>query len=143
MLASAADQVTVAIAAPGTAVTLVGASAGPAGITVVVGADANEVPMLLVAFTVKVYEAPFTKPVTTQVVVFVMHDDVPALGITLYSMIAEPLLGDAVHDTVADWLPRVAVTFVGTPGKVAGMTSAEAIDAADVPTEFTAFTVNV
>ena len=102
LLASAADQVTVAIAAPGTAVTLVGASAGPAGITVEVGADANDVPMPLVALTVKVYEAPFTKPVTTQVVVFVMHDEVPALGITRYSMIAEPLLAVAVHETVTD-----------------------------------------
>jgi hypothetical protein len=40
-------------------------------------------------------------------------------------------------------LPAVAVTAVGAPGTVAGVTLLEASDAALVPTAFVAVTVNV
>ena len=43
----------------------------------------------------------------------------------------------------AEALPRVPATDVGAPGIVAGITADEAVDAAPVPTEFVAVTVNV
>jgi hypothetical protein len=49
----------------------------------------------------------------------------------------------AVQDTLAEALPAVAVTAVGAPGTVAGVTLFEASDAALVPTAFVAATVKV
>ncbi|MBK7743707.1 MAG: hypothetical protein IPI40_08510 [Betaproteobacteria bacterium] len=40
-------------------------------------------------------------------------------------------------------MPRVAVTAVGAPGTVAGVTAADAADAGPVPTALVAVTVNV
>ena len=40
-------------------------------------------------------------------------------------------------------MPAVAEMLVGAPGTVAGVTEAEGEDAAPVPTEFKAVTVNV
>jgi hypothetical protein len=40
-------------------------------------------------------------------------------------------------------LPRVAVTAVGAPGTVAGVTAADAADAGPLPTALVAVTVNV
>ena len=59
---------------------------------------------------------------------------------------AEPLADGAVHETVALALPAVAVTLVGAPGTVAGMTGVtelEAAEAAPVPTALVAVTVKV
>ncbi len=61
-------------------------------------------------------------------------------------MIGLPPSAGAVHDTVADAFPPVAVTPVGAPGTVngaAGVTDSEGADADPVPTEFLAVTVNV
>ena len=45
--------------------------------------------------------------------------------------------------TVACWLPAVAVTAVGAPGTVAGVTLLEAADAGPVPIALVAVTVKV
>ena len=47
----------------------------------------------------------------------------------------------AVHVTLADAGPNVAVTPVGGPGRAAGMTGEEAADAGPVPTSLVAVTV--
>ena len=53
------------------------------------------------------------------------------------------MLVGAVHDIVSFASPGEAVTDVGAPGTVAGITAEDADDAALVPTEFVAVTVNV
>lgn len=59
-------------------------------------------------------------------------------------MIAEPpVFAGAAKLTVALKLPAVALTPVGAPGTVAGITLFEAAEAALVPTLFVAVTVNV
>jgi len=68
---------------------------------------------------------------------------VPMNGVIVYEVIALPLLAGAVHDTVAEVLPDVAVTPVGAPGAVAGVTEFDAADALPVPTALVAVTVNV
>jgi hypothetical protein len=45
--------------------------------------------------------------------------------------------------TVAELLPRTAVTDVGAPGNVAGITDVDETESAPVPTAFTAATLNV
>ena len=54
-----------------------------------------------------------------------------------------PLLAGAAHDTVACVLPAVAVTPVGAPGAVAGVTAVEGEDALLVPRLLVAVTVKV
>jgi hypothetical protein len=49
----------------------------------------------------------------------------------------------AIHVTVAELLPRTAVTDVGAPGNVAGITDVDETESAPVPTAFTAATLNV
>ena len=58
-------------------------------------------------------------------------------------MAAPPLLAGAVHETVAEALPATPVTLVGAPGTVAGVTDAEAAEAAPIPALLVAFTVKV
>ena len=57
---------------------------------------------------------------------------------------APPLLAGAVQDTT-DWVfaAPVALTEVGAPGTVDGVTAADAVEAAPVPDTFVAVTVNV
>ena len=54
-----------------------------------------------------------------------------------------PLLLGAVKLTVACALPRVAVTPVGAPGTVAGVTALDGDEAAPAPTALLAVTVKV
>ena len=58
---------------------------------------------------------------------------------------AEPPLEDgAVHVTTEEALaPEVALTAVGMPGTVVGVTGSEAADASPVPAALVAVTVNV
>lgn len=59
-------------------------------------------------------------------------------------MIAEPpVLDGAVHDTDACAFPGVALTPVGAPGTVVGVTAEDADEADPVPTALVAVTVNV
>ena len=55
----------------------------------------------------------------------------------------EPLEAGAVQETVALALAAVAVTLVGAPGTVAGVTELEAVLAEPVPTALVAVTVKV
>ena len=54
-----------------------------------------------------------------------------------------PLLAGAIQETVACVFPAVAVTPVGAPGTVAGVTAFEGEDALLVPRPLVAVTVNV
>jgi len=66
----------------------------------------------------------------------------PGLEVTVY----EAAPADAPQATVAEALPATAVTPVGATGidvASSGVTAALAAEAADVPAEFVAFTVNV
>ena len=68
----------------------------------------------------------------------------PGDDVTVYWVIAAPPFdAGAVHETSASVLPPVADTPVGAPGKVAGVTALEAVDAEPVPTLLVAVTVNV
>ena len=59
-------------------------------------------------------------------------------------MAAPPLEAGAVQDTTEEELAfEVAVTEVGAPGLVAGMTAADGAEAGLEPTELMAVTVNV
>jgi hypothetical protein len=59
-------------------------------------------------------------------------------------VIAEPpLLAGGVNETVACPFPPTAVTPVGDPGVVAGVTEFDALEDALVPIAFVAVTVNV
>jgi hypothetical protein len=54
-----------------------------------------------------------------------------------------PLLAGATQLTVALALPATAVTPVGAPGVVSGVTAADAAEAGPVPLALVAVTVNV
>jgi hypothetical protein len=56
-----------------------------------------------------------------------------------------PSFAGAVHDTVADWVPATAKTFVGASGTVVEgvVTGADGAEGALVPTVFLAVTWNV
>jgi hypothetical protein len=56
---------------------------------------------------------------------------------------ALPLFAGAVQLTLADALPAVAVTLVGAPGTVNGVTLFDAGEDGPVPAAFVAVTVNV
>ena len=58
-------------------------------------------------------------------------------------MIGLPPFDGAVQLTVACAFPAVALTFVGAPGSVAGVTAFDGLDARPVPIAFVAVTVNV
>jgi hypothetical protein len=65
-------------------------------------------------------------------------------SVTVYPLIAVPPVFDgAVQLTVADVLPLVTEPIAGAPGTPTGVTLAEALENAPVPTTFMAATVNV
>ena len=125
------------VGAPGTVLT--------DGVTAALANDAREVPTELVAVTVNMYAMPLVRPVTVAEVA----PDVVAVApsgdaVTVYPVIGKPpLLAGAVHDTTATPFPAEAVTAVGTPGTVLGVTAALADDAREVPPALAAVTVNV
>jgi hypothetical protein len=62
----------------------------------------------------------------------------------LYPVIAEPPSATgAVHDTTACAFPGVAVTAVGAPGTVLGVTAALGKEASELPAALAAVSVNV
>jgi hypothetical protein len=122
----------------------VGDGAGADGVTEFDALDDAPVPATFVAATVKVYEVPLTRLLTEHDVPDVVHVRVPGLEVTVYDVIAAPpLLAGAVHETVAEPLPAVAVTPVGAPGTVLGVTALDAADAGPCPDPFVARTVKV
>ena len=93
---------------------------------------------------------PVVKPETVIALLHVAEVNVPVIAVptavAVYVVIvAPPLELGAVHAPVTDVAPAfVAVPTVGAPGTVTtGVTEFDAADAADVPTEFVAVTVNV
>ena len=54
-----------------------------------------------------------------------------------------PMLLGAVHDTVADSTPDIAVTPGGAPGSSDGVAVPIAVEASEVPSGLVAVTVNV
>ena len=62
---------------------------------------------------------------------------------TVYEVIARPLLAGAFHVTVADALPAVAVTAVGRSGTVAGVTEFDGAEGEEGPTPFVAVIVKL
>ena len=73
----------------------------------------------------------------------VVHE-CPAPSETVKLLIGLPPLEEgASHATVTDPFPGDAVTLVGAPGAVAGIATAEAVDAELVPAAFVAVTVKV
>jgi len=68
----------------------------------------------------------------------------PINGVTVYVLIVlPPVLVGAVQLTVADPLPAVAVTPVGAPGRLFGVTALDGAEAEPVPLALVADTVNV
>ena len=68
----------------------------------------------------------------------------PGFDFTVYDRIGlPPSDAGGVKLTVACALPAVAVTPVGAPGTVAGVTLLDGADAGPVPNAFVAVTVNV
>jgi acyl-coenzyme A thioesterase PaaI-like protein len=138
------DTTAWAFAAP-VALTAVGAPGTVDGVAAAEAIEAAPVPETFVAVTVNVYDVPFVRPVTVHDVVAVVQVNEPGEDVTVYELIeAPPLLTGAVQDTT-DWVlaAPVALTAVGAPGTVDGVTAAEAIEAAPVPETFVAVTVNV
>jgi len=132
------------LAAP-VALTAVGAPGTVDGTTAAEAEETAPEPLAFVAVTVNVYEVPFVRPVTVQVVVAVVQVNEPGVEVTVYELIAAPPVETgAAHDTTDDAFPApVALTAVGAPGTVDGTTAAEADEAEPVPEAFVAVTVNV
>ena len=120
-----------------------GASGTAEGTTEDDAEEAVPVPETFVAVTENEYDVPFVRPETVHEVVAVMHWNPPGFEVTVYCVIAAPLLAGAVQDT-KDWVldPPVATTVVGAPGTVDGTIEAEASDALPVPDTFVAVTEN-
>jgi len=101
-----------------------------AGTTAPDTADADPAPALFAAVTVNVYEVPFVRPGTVQLVVDVVQMNEPGVDVTVYPVVAlPPLEAGATHDTAARAFPDTADTDLGTPGVVAGTTTPDASDA--------------
>jgi hypothetical protein len=88
---------------------------------------------LVKPLTVAVVELPLT------VAVRLPGDEVAVYEV----MLAPPLDAGAVQLTVACALPALALTLVGAPATVAGVTEFDAADAGPVPAQLDAVTVKV
>jgi hypothetical protein len=116
------------------------------GTTLGDGKDAGPVPTMFVAVTVKVYGVPLVRPVTMQVRAPVVVHGTPPIpeGVTVYRVMGwPPLLAGAVQATDAVAAPGDALTLLGCPGTVAGMTVLDAIEGRLGPEAFVAVTMNV
>ena len=143
-LSPAGVHVTVSCWFPRTATTLVAATGGPAGTTAFEANDGDDWLTALIATTRNVYEVPLVSPVTLHVNAEVVeHTLESGVDVTVYPVTVEPLPFDADHETIACALPAIAATLEGTLGPAAGITAAEAAEAAELPTVFVATTRNV
>jgi len=115
-----------------------------AGTTAPDTADADPAPALFAAVTVNVYEVPFVRPGTVQLVVDVVQVNEPGMDVAVYPVVGlPPVEAGATHDTAACAFPDTADTALGMPGVVAGTIAFDASDASPPPREFVATTVNV
>lgn len=86
---------------------------------------------------------PFDKPVHVAAVPLTEHAAPVGKEVTVYVVIgAPPLLDGAFQSTVARAFPADAVTAVGAPGTVAGVTALLNEEATESPAIFVAFTEN-
>jgi len=143
-----ADQLTVAVAFPGDALTDVGAPGtvgGAPGVTGLEGADGRPVPTEFVAVTVKVYGVPLVRGETVHVrAPEVVQWRPPGEDVTVYFVIFDPpVTVGADQLTTAAIFRALAATFLGTPGTAAGITAFDGSEGGLVPTLFVAVTVNV
>src|SRR3954468_20987713 len=142
-----ATHVTAAAPLPNVALTPVGAPGTVPGDTKPYGSEDGLSPMPLVAMIVKVYAVPLVRPETTAFLVVplaVVTEAPPGDAVTVYlSMASPPLSSGASHVTVAERSPKVAFTFVGAVGAVAGLEADDGAEGAPAPTALEAKTVNV
>src|SRR6478735_5301482 len=137
-------------ATPAVAVPMSGAPGTVAGVTAIDRAEKALVPTAFTAATWKRYAVPLVRPVTTRLVAAAPAGRraptwVPAALTTRTEnpVMGEPPLVPAVHRTVAEALPGVAVPIVGAAGAV-GATGVAVPDAdGPVPNWFTAATWKV
>jgi hypothetical protein len=115
-----------------------------AGLTLLEAAEAEPVPMELVAVTVKIYAAPFANPETVTGEDAPEAVKLPGLDVTVYEEIAAPPFEAGAEKLTVAWvLPAVATPIVGASGVVAGVIELEAAEAALAPAELVAVTVKV
>ena len=101
MLAGAVQD-TLALALPAVATTPVGAPETVAGVTAALAVDAAEVPTILVAVTVNVYEVPLVSPVIVALVAPVVVTVLPpGIAVTVYPVTQDQPSAGAVQDTPA------------------------------------------
>jgi hypothetical protein len=140
-LALGVVQLTLACTLPAVAVTLVGASGTPAGVTTFDAADAGPVPTALVAVTINAYDVPLFSAIT-------VHGEpgqgwLPAAQITVYPVIALPFAFGEVQLTVAESAPAPADTATGASGGPIGVTLLDGDEGGPVPNALVAVTVKV
>ncbi|MGB7962837.1 MAG: hypothetical protein WCF12_07760 [Propionicimonas sp.] len=142
--AAGAAQITTAEPSEAVAVTPVGASGTVRGRASSDGSDSAEGPATLKATTLNAYVAPFSRsPTVQEVSPVVVHVMPPGLAIAAYPVIgAPPSDTGGVQVTSAEALPAAALTPVGAPGTVRGVTSSDGSDCAEVPATLPATTVN-
>ena len=138
-----------ALRSPATAVTVVGASGIPDGVTELDKAD-GELPIAFWATAVNVYAMPFVKPVMTQDVAgdMAVHVCRPFIEVKTMAVTESPPEPAIVFqgpdaETVAVSSPATAVTEVGASATPAILIGAEAVDESETPTALVALTLNV
>jgi hypothetical protein len=146
-------KVTVAVSSPTLTLRDVGAPGTVAAFTAIEAVEVSEIPIALLAVATYLYSVPFVKPVTVQLVAgaFTVHvlfgdSGLPEVSraVTVYEVIAEPPLSSgAVNETTADAFAVVAVSPVGGPGILAGVTADDATESVDVPVAFVAEVSNL
>ena len=123
--------------------TPVGAPGTAEGTTEEEAADAEPIPDTFVAVTVNEYDVPFVRPRTVHEVEAVVQVNEPGFEVTVYRLIAAPLLAGAVQETNAEAsIAPVATTEDGASGTAEGTTDNDAEEAVPVPDTFVAVTVN-
>jgi hypothetical protein len=146
-------KVTVAVSSPTLTLRDVGAPGTVAAFTAIDAVEVSEIPIALLAVATYLYSVPFVKPVTVQLVAgaFTVQlafgdSGLPEVSsaVTVYEVIAEPPLSSgAVNETTADAFAVVAVSPVGGPGILAGVTADDAAESVDVPEAFVAVVLNL
>ncbi len=81
--AGAVQEMLAAVVEATVAVTPIGAPGGPSGVTALEAGEAGEVPRALVAVAVKVYDDPWVRPLTVQLVVEVVQVKPPGEEVTV------------------------------------------------------------
>ena len=138
-----------ALRSAATAVTVVGASGIPDGVTELDEAD-GELPTAFWATAVNVYAVPFVKLVMTQDVAgdMAVHVCRPFIEVKTMAVTESPPEPAIVFqgpdaETVAVSSPATAVTEVGASATPAILIGAEAVDESETPTALVALTLNV